>query len=130
MNTKFQLLIIVIVSLIVLSSSVRIASYPGNEKNTTITSESKSEKDAAKRVEFAHAVESKNASIPMIPISHQIPGFDGPNTNDDGITHHFHFERVRKSRRYAVLFCVLAKIIVFLTHAALLICTYCHAVNH
>ena len=129
MNTKLQLLVIVIVAIFSISSSLSLVVHFGSEKNGK-GDNSYLDNRSADNGQSQNQNEHGNANIPMIPISHAVPGFNGTNTDDDGITHHFHFERVRRARRCAGIFCCIAKIILILSHAALLICGYFHVLHH
>ena len=130
MNTKFQLPVIIIAALFVVTSSFTVAVHLSKEKNTSTVNNNYVDKAPGGNVHFQNLPESNNILIHMVPISHSLPAFNGVNMDDDGITHHFHFGRIRKARRYARIFCFLAKMIIIITHAALLICGYCHVINH
>lgn len=129
MNTKFQLLAILIASFFFLSSSITIASYLGPEMSASKIINSNVDK-ATETTQIPNQADSRNISIVMVPINQPLPGFTGISVDDDGITHRFHFERVRKAKKYAGIFCCLAKIIVIITHTALLVWGYYHLLPH
>jgi len=128
MNTKIQLFIIVIVAFFSVSFTVAMAVHFGKEEVSS-RSIHNSVKESDINSPATDYPGQADASIGMVPISQQIPGFDGVNTDDDGITHHFHFNRLRKVKKCATILCVVAKGLVVLTHLALLLCGYCHMLH-
>jgi hypothetical protein len=129
MNTKLQLLILVIAVFFGLSSSFTI--------NSRITNETRTSKEVGKPVNTnlgdnaatANDKESQNSQVFMVPISHGDAGLSGLHTDDDGLTHRFHFERVRKVKKCVGILCLVVKAILIVTHAALLICGFIHALH-
>jgi len=47
--------------------------------------------------------------------------YHGCNGEDDWRTHFFHFERISSSRRYYKVWCILARMIIILSHVSVLI---------
>ena len=129
MNTKFQLLIIVIVALFSLSSSITIAVSLATEPSMSRVY-TKSAKESRVGSQESQSNNQSTPTIPVAPISDEVADFKGLNGDDDGVEHHFHFGRVRKCRRYAQVFCIVAKAVLILSHFALLVFCYCHLVHH
>jgi hypothetical protein len=129
MNTKFQLFIIVIVALFSLSSHITILVSLANETGISRV-HSKARNESLSTSEGNFVKEQSSPSIPVIPTSDEVAGFKGMNAEDDGVEHHFHFGRVIKCRRYARILCILAKVVLAVSHLALLFCCYCHLIHH
>ncbi len=130
MNTKFQLLIIVITGFFSLSSDFTVNGKLSKEKYASQMSQTYLDNTSTGTSSSQNKGESRNDDISKAPTGHEVPGDNRMNTDDDGITHHFHFDRVRKARRHARIFCCVIKIIVTITHAALLVCCYLHVLHH
>jgi len=129
MNTKLQLLIIVIAVFFGLSSSFTINSRLTNETRISKEVGNSLNTNVDDRAAMATHNESQNSQIFMIPISHGDAGISGLNSDDDGITHRFHFERLRKVKNCVGILCLVIKTILIVTHAALLICGFVHALH-
>ena len=130
MNTKFQLLVVVIAALFSLSSGFTMQIHANKEKNPKQTNghyETKASTEVSD-------TKTGGGSPDMGELTNDGHGKEGDMTGilpeDDGITHHFHLERIRQRNKYACLFCWISKIIILLTHVALLICGYCHVISH
>jgi hypothetical protein len=127
MNTKIQLFIIVIVAFLSVSSAFTTLIDVTREKNETPAKVYYSAKAGAE----VSNIEAESILLGEISLGRRKDeDIKGLIPEDDGITHHFHLERVRNARRHTRMLCFLAKFIVILAHIALMICGYCHCLQH
>ena len=69
--------------------------------------------------------ENEKDGIPMNEAGHK-----KAHSEEDGKHHHFHMHRAKKAKHCAGLVCILAKILLVITHICLLVYTYYSALAH
>ena len=124
MKTNLHLLIIVLVAIFNLSSGFTNRSTGSNEKN--IKTENK---QYASTVTGENQKEKTGTDILPVPMAPDKTGVHKTHSDDDGVMHFFHFDRVRRARRCAGIYCSIMKLILVITHVSLLIWGFVHVLH-
>ena len=130
MNTKSQLLVLIIMGLFSLSSHFSTTVDISKAKGVIVENIEYASTSPEGRIASGKQDNTLNNDITIPPASQSKPGSTILNSDDDGIIHHIHLGRLRKARRCASVLCFIAKIILIISHAAMLVFGFMHAIHH
>jgi hypothetical protein len=130
MNTKSQLLIILIAGLFSFSSHFSATADISKEKVVKVESIEYASASSEGKATSGKQDKTLNNDITVPQTSPDKQGSAALNSDDDGVIHHIHLGRVRKARKCASLLCWIAKIILIVSHAAMLVFGFMHAIHH
>jgi hypothetical protein len=129
MNTKNQLLIIVITAFFSLSLNFSAGTKDANKKD--IRSERKEfiTKTTEEKTKASMLISMTNSEV-IAPTSSNEADSTAMRPYDLGTFHFFHFNRIKRLRKCVKNLCLFAKLLLIYTHIAVLIMELMHIIHH
>lgn len=129
MNTKFQLLVIVIVAVFSLSLNFSVDSKDANKSLSKSERKEYVSKSTEEKLTGLTLLSVTNPDTPK-PITQGDNDSTGLYSYDDGSFHFFHFNRIKRLRKRVKNLCFFAKVLLFCTHLCVLTMELMHLLNH